>query len=483
MKSDQLIKELLKQQESEQLEFMEGVRKDAIGKTICSFLNNNGGQLLLGVTARKQLKHIANAAKVTKELEQYLVKEIIPEAAVMVSVEKVDKKDLILIKVWGGSKQPYVFGGTIYYRKGEDTVQASSKEISELIHNRQKTEIHWERQPALGVELEDLDLEEIQITMEKAITDNRIKESKKEPIDFLSYFGLYQNGYFTNAAVILFAKKPFRFLPQARVRVAYLQEGKGGAKYFDDQLLEGNLFKNIDSIQQFFDRHLSLSRSFNQKNWQRNDDYLFPMSALREGVMNALVHRDYSNSSGSVAILLYPDKLEITNTGKLPLPLTALKRNHLSMPVNPDIAHMVFLRGYIEKIGRGTLKILDACKEAGLKMPVWSKDSNSVKLTFFSKVKLQTPGGVEDNSAIRQLIDGVAKEVTDVVKARLIRIIEIVQVKPGTKTKDLVSELGVAERTIKENLKVLLDSGLVVYEGSKKAGGYFTGKKVQKKLS
>ena len=116
-------------------------------------------------------------------------------------------------------------------------------------------------------------------------------------------------------------------------------------------------------------------------------------------------------------------------------------------------------------------------------MPVWSKDSNSVKLTFFSKVKLQTPGGVEDNSAIRQLIDGVAKEVTDVVKARLIRIIEIVQVKPGTKTKDLVSELGVAERTIKENLKVLLDSGLVVYEGSKKAGGYFTGKKVQKKLS
>lgn len=482
MNSVQLIKELLKQQENEQLEFMEAVRKDVIGKTICSFLNNNGGQLLVGVTPKKQPKHILNAGKVSKELEQYLVNEIVPEAAIMVSVEVVDKKDLILIKVWGGSKQPYVFGGTIYYRKGDETVQASSKEISELIHNRQKTEIHWERQPALGVDLEDLDMEEIQLTMDRAMADSKIKEAKKEPIDFLSYYGLYQNGYFTNAAVILFAKKPFRFLPQARVRIAYLQEGKGGAKYFDDQLLEGNLFKNIDAIQQFFDRHLALTRSFDKKDWQRKDNYLFPMSALREGVMNALVHRDYSNSSGSVSILLYPDRLEITNVGKLPLPLVALKRNHLSMPVNPDIAHITFLRGYIEKIGRGTLKILDACKEAGLKMPVWSTDSNSVKLIFFSKVKLQTPGGSVDETAIRQLINAVSKDVTEVVRRRLVRIIEIIHAKPGIKIKDLINELDVAERTVKDNLKLLSDTGLIIYEGSKKAGGYYASKKLLGKL-
>jgi ATP-dependent DNA helicase RecG len=63
-----------------------------------------------------------------------------------------------------------------------------------------------------------------------------------------------------------------------------------------------------------------------------------------------------------LVVIIYPNKLEITNTGASPYKQSELKKNHLSMPFNPDIAHMAFLRGYMEKIGRGTLKIIDACK-------------------------------------------------------------------------------------------------------------------------
>lgn len=179
MKTEQLIKDLLKQDESGQLEFKEVVRKDAIGKTICGFLNNEGGQLLIGIAENKEIKGIKDAIKWQFEIEQYLIKEIVPEAPVMVSVENYGNKQLLLIKVWEGSKQPYIFNGSIYYRRNDRTIQASSKEISELIHKRQETEIHWERQAALGVELVDLDIEEIKKTMDAAFSDNKMKDIKK----------------------------------------------------------------------------------------------------------------------------------------------------------------------------------------------------------------------------------------------------------------------------------------------------------------
>ena len=130
MKSEQLIKNLLKQEESGQLEFKEIVRKDAIGKTICGFLNNKGGQLLVGISRNNEVVGVKNAEKVSFELEQYLLKELVPEAPLMVSVEQYGEKQLLFIKVWGGSKQPYIFSGSIYYRRNSRTVQASSKEIS-----------------------------------------------------------------------------------------------------------------------------------------------------------------------------------------------------------------------------------------------------------------------------------------------------------------------------------------------------------------
>ena len=162
MKTEQLIKDLLKQDESGQLEFKEVVCKDTIGKTICGFLNHKGGQLLIGITGDKEIRGVKDANKWQSEIEQYLIKEIVPEAPVMVSIENYGNKQLLLIKVWEGSKQPYIFNGSIYYRRNDRTIKASSKEISDLIHKRMETEIHWERQAALGVELDDLDIEEIE---------------------------------------------------------------------------------------------------------------------------------------------------------------------------------------------------------------------------------------------------------------------------------------------------------------------------------
>ena len=483
MKTEQLIKDLLKQDESGQLEFKEVVRKDAIGKTICAFLNNEGGQLLIGIADNKEIKGIKDADKWQFEIEQFLIKELVPEAPVMVSVENYGDKQLLLIKVWEGSKQPYIFNGSIYYRRNDKTIQASSKEISELIHKRQETEIHWERQAALGVELEDLDIEEIKKTMDAALSDNKMKDIKKEPLEFLSYYGLFQNGNFTNASVVLFAKKPSRFIPQSRVRVAFLDHGKTGDVFKDDQLLEGNLFKNIEAIQQFFEKHLSFSRKFENNNWKRTDGYVFPMAALREGVMNALVHREYGLISSALSIIIDKDKLEITNSGKSPFKQRELKKNHLSMPYNPDIAHIVFLRGYIEKIGRGTLKIIDACKQAGIKVPVWEIGEQTVKLTFFSNVKLSSTTEGAAKGVNKGAIEGAIEGATKGVKDKLAILLSAIATNEGNRVPEYKESTGLPDSSMERYIKQLKDGGLIEFRGeAAHTGGYYLTKKMKSKL-
>ncbi|KOH42629.1 RNA-binding domain-containing protein [Sunxiuqinia dokdonensis] len=493
MNSEQLIKSLLKQGEGEQLEFKQVIRKDAIGKSICAFLNHEGGQVLVGVSDDNKVVGINDAERWEKELTEYLNTAIIPEAPVMVSLEQVGSKQVILVKVWAGSKQPYIFDGSIYFRRGQSTVKATSQEISDLIHNRQKTELHWERQIALGVELEDLDIHEIQTTITRSINESKLDESKGNPIDFLTHFGLFQNGHFTNAALVLFAKNPARFIPQARVRVAFLEKGKTANEFVDDKLLDGNLFKNITAVQDFFEKHLRTSRKFSEKEWERQDEYVVPMSALREGVMNALVHRDYSVPSASMSVIIYSDKIEIFNSGKSPLKAAELKKSHLSLPVNPDIAHMAFLRGYIEKIGRGTIKIMDACKTAGLKAPKWTTSESSVKLSFPLNVKLGgatdgANGGASNDTLTTKLdgaIDGAIDGATKATKRKLSVLLKAIVSNEGKRTPDYkgITKLG-SGRTMERYIEQLKEVGFIEFKGTAaQTGGYFITDKLKKIIS
>jgi ATP-dependent DNA helicase RecG len=106
-------------------------------------------------------------------------------------------------------------------------------------------------------------------------------------------------------------------------------------------------------------------------------------------LVNAFVHREYANFSGGISVDVYPGKLVIWNSGSLPpgLKIGDLTKEHPSMPRNPDIAQVFFLHGFMERIGRGTQKIVSACTEAGLDRPKWKVDDTGVTLTFFAKAK------------------------------------------------------------------------------------------------
>jgi ATP-dependent DNA helicase RecG len=483
MNDEQLIKELIKQGESKQLEFKENVQKEDIAKIISSFLNAQGGIVLIGVEDKGKIIGIKNARSTQAVLEKYLINSIVPEAPITFSIERINKKDVMLVKVWNGSKPPYVFNGSIYFRKGSRTVKASPNDISKLIIERQQTELHWERQAASGVELDDLDQQEIRNTIKDLAEYGRGKNFKENQVEqFLTYYGLYQNGNLTNAAVVLFGKEPARSLPQCRTRLAVFSKSKTSDSFSHDLILEGNLFRNAEDIFRYFETNIASKSRFNEKRLRRID-VPFPKSALREGLMNALIHRDYSNISGTALIAFYSDRLEISNYGELPPELgpADLAKNHLSLPRNPDIAHICFLRGLIEKIGRGTIKMIEDCESKGFSRPKWESKSGVTTLTFPG---ITVSVKAEDNfdPILKTINEIIRKGLTDTVKLRLVKLISIISSGEGKKVADFVKRLKVSERTIKQDLKTLTEARLIKYTGSKKAGSYNLDKKLYHKL-
>ncbi|NWJ52816.1 MAG: putative DNA binding domain-containing protein [Bacteroidetes bacterium] len=481
MKVEQHLMNIIKKGEGEHLEFMKEVRREDVAKTLCAFLNNYGGTVLIGVQPDGTVTGLTDLEKHEANLKNYLFDFITPNAPIMVSTETIANKKVIVAKVWNGLKPPYVCDGIIYFRHGTKTDKALTDDISKFTLTRQKSELHWESQPAIGIEMVDLDELEIRKTLKALTQSNRGKVfSEKNILGFLEYYGLYRNSSLTNAAVVLFAKEPSRYLPQCRIRVTVFKGTKSSDTFIYDRILEGNLFRNFEEIMQFFEVNIAVKSKFSDKKWLR-EDIAFPKSALREGLMNALIHRDYSNVSGSVIVAFYPDHLEITNYGELPVELkpSDLFKNHLSLPRNPHIAHVCFLREMIEKIGRGAVTVIEDCESKGYPKPKWQSKSGVTTL-IFPEVTITAK---TDNDVNDDIFDALNENLTDLVKVRLIGIMHFIDNHKGTKVSDLIKHFNVSERTIKDNLKSLIDSGLVIYKGSKRTGFYILNEGIKDRIN
>jgi ATP-dependent DNA helicase RecG len=182
--------------------------------------------------------------------------------------------------------------------------------------------------------------------------------------------------------VVLFGKHPARRFPQVRIRAARFKGADTVTDFSDNRIFEGNAFELIESAEQFLRAHIAIASELPIQGVRRADTPAYPWRALREAVLNAIVHRDYASFDGGLSLAIYDDRIEIWNSGSLPSGITveSLKGPHPSRPHNPDIANVMFLRGYIERWGLGTRMILSRCLDSGLPEPEWLTDSGGVTL-------------------------------------------------------------------------------------------------------
>jgi ATP-dependent DNA helicase RecG len=446
------LADVVAQGESDILEFKKTTAElQAAMKTLCGMLNGSGGRVLIGVTESRKIRGQTVSDATLKELAQAYSQFEPPAAIRQERVPLANGSEVFVIAVDPGSSAPYTFHGRAYRRLNSTTSSLPQVEYERRLLERDHPAHRWENRPA-GVDLA-LDMAEVARTLTDAVAAGRMESPITDPKRALERFKLVSPDGLTRAGVVAFALDPFPDYPQCGLRLARFK-GVSKAEFLDQRQLTGHAFKLLAEADLFLKRHLPVAGRFESGVMTRIDQPLFPPLALREALVNAFIHRDYSIVGGAVSVAVYDDRLEIISTGTLPFGLTVadLSRDHDSKPRNPLLAELFFRRGLIEKWGRGTQKIIDLCVAAGHPEPEFEEQAGSVVVRFIPK-GYTPPLRTEHNLTERQrrilfaLSDGRARSISQVQSTM---------------------EPQPSRTTLREDLKFLLKLNLVQNFGERK---------------
>ena len=269
------------------------------------------------------------------------------------------------------------------------------------------------------------------------------------------------------AAVVLFARSE-RLLPeypQCRLRLARFR-GVDRSEFIDGREFHGNAFDLLDRAQKFLLDHLPVAGRVLPGSFERRDEPLLPPEALREALANAFCHRDYSIGGGSVAVAMYDDRVEVTSSGGLHFALTVddLFRPHESLPWNPLIARVFYLRGVVEQWGRGIERMVELMAAAGLARPEIEAAGGAVTVRFRPLVYVAPTRVRQDLSAVQRSILEVLASGGPLAPGRVHMALAAASV---------VGDGRAGLRQVREALVELRTFGLVAQEGHGRGSRWF----------
>lgn len=235
--------------------------------------------------------------------------------------------------------------------------------------------MHWDALPLPGLSFPMLNQTAIEKFRSLALKNRRVHpEMIADSVgNLLEKLHLYDGKMLKRAAALLFFDDPERFVAGAFIKIGFF-ENSVDLRYQDE--VHGHLFQQLEKTVEILQTKY-LKAWISYQGLQRIENLCPPEPALREALLNAVAHKDYSSGS-PVQISVYPDRLMIWNSSQL-LPaqnLTALLKKHSSQPFNPDIANTFFRAGMVELWGRGIDKMIESCRAEEMPEPEFNIETN-----------------------------------------------------------------------------------------------------------
>ena len=231
--------------------------------------------------------------------------------------------------------------------------------------------------PCSKASLDDLDTEQMRWFIRTARSARAFPLTEGASTEeLLVHLNLLNDGRPTNAAMLLFGKSPQRSLLSSEVRCAHFHGTEVAKPIPSYQVYKGTAFQLVDQAVDFVLSKIALSVGTRAESVQAPVNYEIPKEVVTEAIVNAVAHRDYT-SNASVQVMLFADRVEVWNPGRLPPPLTLeqLRVAHSSIPNNPLLAEPLYLAQYIERMGTGTLDMIRRCSNANLSEPEFTDSS------------------------------------------------------------------------------------------------------------
>ena len=384
------LSRLIKRGEGLALEFKRSTGELREGmQTICAFLNGSGGMLFFGVRSDGVAEGQQVSDKTLREIAQAFERF---EPPVNVPVERLPielGREIVTLRVDGTSDSiPFTYEGRPFERIGSTTRKMSQERYEKLLLERTHSKRRWENQPADEIALKDIDREEVFRIVDIARSVGRVVGPVGRSLpDVLDRLGLRKNGEILRAAVVLFGKTFLPDYPQCELRMARFR-GTDKTEFLDQRQIRGPAFKLLEEAELFCQRHFPLPAKIVPSQMRRVETPLIPPDAMREILVNALIHRDYTIAGGAVSLAIFDDRVEVWSAGGFPKGITpdSLSGNHPSVQRNPIIADLFYRTGLIEKWGRGTNRVIAMCREAGVEAPTFQEIGPAALVTFSVRV-------------------------------------------------------------------------------------------------
>ncbi len=446
--------------ESHNIEFKETWRDDYL-KWVCGFANAHGGSLFVGIKDNGDVCGVEDARKLMEDLPNK-VRDLL---GILVEVNLKTKDGLEFIEiVTEAYPYPISYRGYYYQRCGATNQELKGAALDRFMLRKQgKT---WDGVPVPYLNVEDLDDKTFELFRKKALRSRRMDETDlaDNNEELLDKLRLLENNYLKRAAALLFHPDPEKYVTGAYIKIGFF---RADAELVYQDEVHGNLFQQVKAtLDLITTKYLRALISY--EGIQRVETLPVPREALREAILNSVVHKTYESLT-PIQIAVYDDKMEICNCGVLPddWTLDNLLVTHRSRPYNPDIANAFFRAGEIEAWGRGIQRIISACKSAGCPSPNFKFVGGELWTTFYydkmdvPQMSHKCPTNVPQNVP-QNIIQGYG------LTQRQYDIVNLIALNPQMSNNEVSNGLNIAVRTIRREVSLLVDLGLINNVGSSK---------------
>jgi len=436
------LDDLLSRNEGKTLEFKRDLSSpENLLKTLTAFANSAGGTLLVGVEdGTRRLRGVADVLKEEERVASLITDGIIPRLMPEIEILSYRKLQILAVVVHPSPLRPHHLARLgpelgAYVRVGSTNRRADRELLAEMKREARLESFDEQPLPARNTEVLDF-----LVASELFAPAKKLKRADLETLKItVSYQGRQVPSI---GGMLLFGKDRFKDLPDAYIQAGAF-DGKDKAHIEDSQEFREPLLGMIEPALKFIGRQLR--QGIEIKGIRNTRVSEIPPLALREALVNALVHADYSQHGGPIRLAVFDDRVEIENPGLLPFGLTPEEAfNGVSKVRNRVLARVFKELDYIEQWGSGLQRIRDACEGMGLKAPILEELGNRVRLTLYrTRQKAPLERGRQD-----QL-------VLDTLKKRG-------PLSPG----QIAKLLGLTPRATRNRMNALADHGLVRATGT-----------------
>ncbi len=454
-------------QEDLYTEFKLSFNEDTI-VTLAAFANAKGGTVYVGMKddatpcgvslGPETVQHWIN------EIKQKTEPAIIPD----VEVVQMDGKQVVKLYVQEFPVKPVSARGRYYRRQANSNHQLTAVEIADL--SLQTRNSSWDYYCSVDKSIGDIDMEKVR----QAIVQIRRRNEGSlidEPLEFLKKFELVdENQHITNACYLLFCK--------GNVMQTSIQMGLFADEITikDDQDTSADILTQVADVMRFVRKHVNKALVISDSQTENIPRWDYPMDAVREIVLNMIVHRDYRSASDSI-VKIFPNYMQFYNPGSLPdtISIEQLMNNqYVSTPRNRQIARMFKELGEIEKYGTGIRRVCAMCETYGCKRPKWEAISDGVRVTLYG-LGFDELG--KDDEKLGENVGMLGKKLGkddemlgNELGEKRMEILKAIADDSKISTKQLAERFGMSSSAMDRHLKYLKDNGFLRHVGPKNGG-------------